>query len=60
MPREDDEWDLNSRERVRDALAHQPKMLTNGTQAESGLDYGVAPARVPTTPECPDGRVPYA
>lgn len=58
MPHEDDEWDLNSPRRLRDALTHQP--THSGPQAESTPEYGVKPAIVPTSPDRPDGPLQYA
>lgn len=60
MPHEEDDWDLNSPGRVRDALGHQPERATGWPQAESAVSAGANPARVPTSLENPDGRVPYA
>ena len=59
MPHEDDEWDLNSPRRVRNALAHQPERI-GGPQAESAVSAGAIPAQIPTTPERPDGPLQYA
>lgn len=65
MPHEDDDWDLNSPARVEDARRHMPFMGGNyvvceSSQAESAVESGNRPARVPTSPDHPDGRVPYA
>lgn len=65
MPHEDDDWDLNSPARVEDARSHMPFMGGNNPvhdrpQAESAVQLGNRPAKVPTSPEHPDGRVPYA
>lgn len=60
MPHQDeDSWDLNSPARVRDALAHQPASASQ-PQAESAVHTGARAASVPTTPDRPDGPLPYA
>lgn len=65
MPHEDEDWDLNSPARVEDARRHMPFMGGNypvleSPQAESAVESGNGPARVPTSADQPDGRVPYA
>lgn len=65
MPHEDDDWDLNSPARLEDARSHMPFMGGNALmcerpQAESAVQSGSRPAKVPTSPEHPDGRLPYA
>lgn len=60
MPQEEDDWDLNSPARVRDAMSHQRLSAASGPQAESAVAVGNPPAELPTTPESPDGRLRYA
>jgi len=65
VPHEDDDWDLNSPARMEDARLHMPFMGGNAPvrerpQAESAVETGNRPARVPTSPDRPDGPLPYA
>lgn len=58
---EDDEWNLNSPERVKKEKSLQNSVGdTFHPQAESTPNYGVAPAEPAYSSELPDGKLPYA
>lgn len=58
---EDDEWNLNSPERVKLEMSLQTLAdVMFHPQAESTPNYGVTPAEVAYSSELPDGKLPYA